>query len=61
MLKSPVRSGLLLALIPLLVLGTLPAASPRDGASARAASDVRLELAALRSEARAMVVHIDGP
>lgn len=61
MLKSPVRGGLLLALVPLLVLGSLSAASPRDGASVRASSDVRLELATLKSEARAMVVHIDGP
>ena len=61
MLKYPVRGGLLLALVPLLVLGSLSAASPRDGASVAASSDVRLELAALKSEARAMIVHIDGP
>jgi hypothetical protein len=61
MLKTPVRSGLLFALVPLLLVGTLPSAGPLDGASAHEANLPRLELAALKSEARSMVLHIDGP
>jgi hypothetical protein len=61
MSQSPVRSGLLFAVIPLLLLVALPSAGSRDAGSARGGDEVRLELASLKSEARAMTLHIDGP
>ena len=50
----------LLALVPLLLLG---AQRPSADASPvkSAGDDVRLELAALKAEARSLTVHIDGP
>jgi hypothetical protein len=51
---------LVLALVPLLLLGSLrPSAEAGD--AARGGDDVRLELASLKAEARSLTVHIDGP
>jgi hypothetical protein len=60
MIQSPIRSGLLFAVVPLLLLG-LPSTGSRDVVSAQNGNEARLELAALKSEARAMTLHIDGP
>ncbi len=56
------RSAFLLALVPLLLLGSLRPSSDA-GAGVRAADvpQARLQLASLKAEARAMSVHIDGP
>ena len=53
----------LLALVPLMLMGALlrPSAEAEAGFTARAADDVRLELSALKAEARSMTLHIDGP
>lgn len=61
MSQSPIRSGLLFAVVPLLLLLGLPSTGSSDTISARNGSEVRLELASLKSEARSMTLHIDGP
>jgi hypothetical protein len=61
MSHSSIRSGLLFAVIPLLLLIALPSTGSRDAVSARGGDEVRLELASLKSEARSMTLHIDGP
>jgi len=54
------RHLVVLALAPLVLMGSLsPAAQWEKGE--RAAGDARLELAALKGEARSLTVHIDGP
>ncbi len=58
MTRNTARNLLVFALAPLVLLGSLRA-SPAD--SVRNSDDVRLELAALKGEARSLVVHIDGP
>lgn len=56
------QSLFILALAPLVLLGSLrPSAEAEAGVTARGVDDVRLELAALKAEARSLSVHIDGP
>ena len=61
MSHSSIRSGLLFAVIPLLLLVALPSTGSRDAVSARGDNEVRLELASLKFEARSLTLHIDGP
>ena len=61
MSNSSIRSGLLFAVIPLLLLVALPSTGSRDAVSARGDNEVRLELASLKFEARSLTLHIDGP
>ncbi|HML43124.1 MAG: hypothetical protein JNN24_11605 [Hyphomicrobium zavarzinii] len=58
MTRNTARNLLVFALAPLVLMGSLRS-SPAD--SVRNSDDVRLELAALKGEARSLVVHIDGP
>ena len=62
MISTTAQRLALLALAPLVLMGALrPSAEAEAGFTARAADDVRLELSALKAEARSMTVHIDGP
>ena len=60
MTASSTQRLLALALVPLLLLGSLRP-SVETGDAVRAGDGVRMELAALKAEARSMTVHIDGP
>ncbi len=60
MTRSTAQRIFVFALAPLVLMGALrPSAQAEAGLTAR--SDVRLELASLKAEARLLAVHIDGP
>lgn len=60
MTASTAQRALALVLFTLLMVGGLrPSAEAHD--RVQSGDDVRLELAALKAEARSLVVHIDGP
>lgn len=61
MSQSSIRNGFVFAAIPLLLLVALPSTGSQDAVSARGDGEVRLELASLKSEARSLTLHIDGP